>query len=590
MLLVLLVCAAPVIASYFTYFVLRPAGPQQLRRADRAARAAAGRPAAARPATARAVDAASLQGQWLLVVVGRRRLRRATASSACTCSASCARCSAASATASTSSGWSPTTRRLRRRRCAPRSAPAPPAARAARAARGAGRAGSQPAPGEALEEHLYLVDPMGDWMMRVAGRSRPGASSSATSSALLRASAVVGPAGPLSAWTRRAARTTWRRSLRLALLGVALALGPLAWVWLRHRGADAAAPAARADAADAVPDLRPGAVRRLHAAHRFGPRLPRLARLLRQRQPARRAARRSTPRRRRCPSGPVTHGKAWIEMIHRYLGHGGRRADPRAALRELVRCARRRAAAPSPWWATLTLVWVCVQGAFGALTVTMKLYPAIVTLHLLGGLGLLALLAVQSRGVSRRAPLALPRGRCVAASARWPRWRCCRSRSAAGSAPTTRCWPAATSRPARASGGRRWTSTHGFTLRRELGDDGDGGFLPFAALTAIHMAHRARRLRACWPRCALLAWRLHARGDAGAAPLGARRWPALALWQLASGLSNVRARLAAASRRWRTPAAPRRWSSLLTLAAGAQRAGPQRRAPSAAPALAALAS
>ena len=37
-----------------------------------------------------------------------------------------------------------------------------------------------------------------------------------------------------------------------------------------------------------------------------------------------------------------------------------------------------------------------LQGAFGALTVTMKLYPAIVTLHLLGGLGLLALLAIQA--------------------------------------------------------------------------------------------------------------------------------------------------------------------------------------------------
>src|SRR3712207_8057856 len=44
----------------------------------------------------------------------------------------------------------------------------------------------------------------------------------------------------------------------------------------------------------------------------------------------------------------------------------------------------------------LTLVWVCVQGAFGALTVTMKLFPAIVTLHLLGGMVLLALLCMQA--------------------------------------------------------------------------------------------------------------------------------------------------------------------------------------------------
>jgi cytochrome c oxidase assembly protein subunit 15 len=66
-------------------------------------------------------------------------------------------------------------------------------------------------------------------------------------------------------------------------------------------------------------------------------------------------------------------------------------------------------AALSPWWATATFLWVCLQGAFGAWTVTMKLYPAIVTAHLLGGLGLLALLAAQSQSAERR-PLALSRG------------------------------------------------------------------------------------------------------------------------------------------------------------------------------------
>ena len=156
------------------------------------------------------------------------------------------------------------------------------------------------------------------------------------------------------------------------------------------------------------------------------------------------------------PTGPVTHGKAWVEMMHRYLATGvGALIVVLAAASWLA--ARRGRAAISPWWPTLTLAWVCVQGAFGALTVTMKLYPAIVTLHLLGGLGLLALLAVQSQGYQRR-PLSLPAGRCTPASPRSPRSRCCRSRSAAGSAPTTRCSPAATSRPARAAGGRRWTS------------------------------------------------------------------------------------------------------------------------------------
>src|SRR5437870_2266527 len=85
-----------------------------------------------------------------------------------------------------------------------------------------------------------------------------------------------------------------------------------------------------------------------------------------------------------------------------------------------VRWRHGRAAA-SPWlraltvatrelsmlWPAGTLVWVCLQGAFGALTVTMKLYPAIVTAHLLGGMVLLALLALQSEAYAPR-PVALP--------------------------------------------------------------------------------------------------------------------------------------------------------------------------------------
>src|SRR6185369_18037029 len=58
--------------------------------------------------------------------------------------------------------------------------------------------------------------------------------------------------------------------------------------------------------------------------------------------------------------------------------------------------------------ACFALAWVCLQGAFGALTVTMRLYPAIVTAHLLGGIGLLVLLAAQSEAYAPR-PLVLPR-------------------------------------------------------------------------------------------------------------------------------------------------------------------------------------
>jgi cytochrome c oxidase assembly protein subunit 15 len=46
----------------------------------------------------------------------------------------------------------------------------------------------------------------------------------------------------------------------------------------------------------------------------------------------------------------------------------------------------------SPKLAIFTLAAVCLQGAFGAWTVTMKLMPLIVTAHLLGGVSLLALM------------------------------------------------------------------------------------------------------------------------------------------------------------------------------------------------------
>ncbi|MEP7294549.1 MAG: COX15/CtaA family protein [Burkholderiales bacterium] len=230
------------------------------------------------------------------------------------------------------------------------------------------------------------------------------------------------------------------------------------------------------------------------------------------------------------PEGPVTHGKAWVEMIHRYL------ATSVGALIVVLTAmswigARQRRSAISPWWATATLFWVCLQGAFGALTVTMKLYPLIVTLHLLGGMILLVLLAVQ---VPQRAALAMPRGLYRAAliiaalsalqivlggwvSTNYAVLACSGFPACQGS-----WWPA-------------MDFEHGFALLRELGTGKDGGPLPFAALTAIHYVHRlvAYLLLAAM---AGFAWRLHATGNLRAWAWGTT---ALALWQLASGLSNV---------------------------------------------------
>lgn len=158
MLAVLAVCAAPVVASYFTYFVVRPEArtnyatlitpprplPDTLPLVD-----PAGRPVAAR----------SLHGQWLLVVVA-----------AAACDARCER-------------HLVLVRQLRETLGRDKdrvdkvwlvsdgAVPVEAARQAAgvtalRVPREALAGWLAPADGQALEDHVYLVDPMGQWMMR----------------------------------------------------------------------------------------------------------------------------------------------------------------------------------------------------------------------------------------------------------------------------------------------------------------------------------------------------------------------------------------------------------------------------------------
>lgn len=246
------------------------------------------------------------------------------------------------------------------------------------------------------------------------------------------------------------------------------------------------------------------------------------------------------------PSGPVTERKAWIEMIHRYLA---------AAVGALILVmavghawlARRRspgtevAAMPlQPGWTLLLLLWVCGQGAFGALTVTMKLYPAIVTLHLLGGVGLLALLAVMAR---RQQP-AMAGTRMpdtIAPSLR----RFLRVGLVAlliqvalgGWVSTNYAVLACSDFPT--CQGQWWPPMDGSGLWpvRDLGHAADGTPLSFAALTAIHLLHRigALLVTALLGLLGLALWRT---GDGGSRH--AARVLGLALaWQIGSGISNV---------------------------------------------------
>ncbi|MGV0981080.1 MAG: COX15/CtaA family protein [Polynucleobacter sp.] len=95
------------------------------------------------------------------------------------------------------------------------------------------------------------------------------------------------------------------------------------------------------------------------------------------------------------PTGPVTVIKAWIEMIHRYLAMT---VGALILIQVAVAWSKLRSLGMKPLIGSLgLLVLVCIQGAFGAWTVTLKLQPIIVTIHLMLALVLLACLTTYAQ-------------------------------------------------------------------------------------------------------------------------------------------------------------------------------------------------
>jgi len=95
------------------------------------------------------------------------------------------------------------------------------------------------------------------------------------------------------------------------------------------------------------------------------------------------------------PSGPVTVIKAWIEMIHRYLAMT---VGALILIQVVLAWTKVKILGKAPLVGSLGLLaLVCVQGAFGAWTVTLKLQPIIVTTHLMLALVLLACLTAYAQ-------------------------------------------------------------------------------------------------------------------------------------------------------------------------------------------------
>jgi cytochrome c oxidase assembly protein subunit 15 len=205
------------------------------------------------------------------------------------------------------------------------------------------------------------------------------------------------------------------------------------------------------------------------------------------------------------PSGPVTVMKAWIEMIHRYLAMG----VGVLIIASLIIGWRRWKQTGEPRYAprlpVALLFFVCVQGAFGALTVTLKLQPMIVTLHLLLGMSLLGLLTWHAMRQSPQ-PVIAPEAATLRLSGLIALGLLLIQIALGG-------W-VSTNYAALACGGfplcqgallPAMDIEHGFTLWRHLGMTAGGDYLPFEALVAIHWAHRMFALVAV----GIVAWISH---------------------------------------------------------------------------------
>ena len=237
------------------------------------------------------------------------------------------------------------------------------------------------------------------------------------------------------------------------------------------------------------------------------------------------------------PTGPVSEKKAWIEMIHRYLAS----AVGVLILAMICICCYQRFWRKNksrefhPAWPFGLLALIVVQGAFGALTVTMKLQPVIVTTHLLLGLSLLAALgwnyarldtastvAPRAYGLRHAALLALVLLALQIALGGWVSTNY--ATLACGEYPL--CQGALVP---------KMDFANGFTLWRALGRTANGDYLSLDALTAIHWAHRNFALVVI-AAIGYVGWR--AMKIDGLERLGRRLLAVLAM-QFATGVSTI---------------------------------------------------
>ncbi len=200
------------------------------------------------------------------------------------------------------------------------------------------------------------------------------------------------------------------------------------------------------------------------------------------------------------PAGHVSAPKAWKEMLHRYVASLVGALIVAILLQILYRRrhARRDREEPdlSLGLPLLLLAFVVIQGLFGKWTVTLLLKPAIVTLHLLGGMVILAMLTWLSARHLRLAGAARPaEARALRPWAIVGLFLVFVQIALGGWVSANYAALACTDFPTCQG---QWLPSmdfaHGFQVHRELGMTAAGAPLSNAALNAIQWTHRAGAL------------------------------------------------------------------------------------------------
>lgn len=233
----------------------------------------------------------------------------------------------------------------------------------------------------------------------------------------------------------------------------------------------------------------------------------------------------------RFPEMPLEVAKGWYEMIHRYFAG----ALGLVILGLAVQALRRRDEPGQPFKLPLFLLaLVTLQAVFGMWTVTLKLWPQVVTAHLLGGFATLSLLALLTMRLSGRFA-AVP----VSARLRALGLACLLlvigQIALGGWVSSNYAAVACVDLPT--CHGQWWPPmdfANGFHLTQHIGPNYLGGQLDSDARTAIHMSHRIGAVLVTLALL-LLGWRLR---RAGAGRLAGFLLLALAV-QVGLGVSNV---------------------------------------------------